>query len=144
MKKDFFSTSSIFFPSFSHKDTGRNINRCPLCVYLLVCTLLYERLTVPEENSNDDRHIKKERTNHIVNFFFLFSLSFSPFLLFRVIQKRKNEAKRRKKQSIAQHHYRRHRHTRSSHHLASRSDHLPHIYRLRLLRCHHNFIYYFE
>ena len=74
---------------------------------------------------------KRERETYskseqiILSIFFLFSLSLRrartpslsvclPFLLFRVIQKEeKNEPKRRKKQSIAQHHYRRHRHTRA-------------------------------
>jgi hypothetical protein len=92
-----------------------------ICAFTL---FIYERLTVPEENSDGDRHIKKNANKSYCQFFLP---PFSLLLLFRVIQKKKNEPKRRKKQPIAQHHYRRHRHTRSSHHLASRSDHL-HIY----------------
>ena len=115
-------------------------------MYLFVCTLLYKRLTVPEENSNDDRHIKKERTNHIVNFFFLFSLCLSLSLPFS-FQGNTKKKKRGEKKKEAVHSptslSATPSHARSSHHLASRSDHLHILYQRRLLRCHHNFIYYF-
>lgn len=115
-----------------------------MCVFVRLHSL-YERLTVPEENSNDDRHIKKERTNHIVNFFFVFSLcvslSLSPF------QGNTKKKKRGEKKKEAVH---------SPTSLSATPPYaklspscfairsLTRIYRLRLLRCHHKFIYYFE
>lgn len=97
----------------------------PLCICQFAPLMWkIDRAGREQQRRRRERGIKQERTNHIVNFLpFLslslarthsFSVCLSPFLLFRVIQKEeKNEPKRRKKQSIAQHHYRRHRHTRA-------------------------------
>lgn len=102
---------------------------CTYVVCYVICAFTlfsYMRLTVPEgkNNNTDDRYIKK-RENKSYCQFFLFFFSLSPFLLFRlVVHIKKTEAKRRKKQLIDQHHYRRHCHTRSSYDIASQSDHL--------------------
>ena len=129
----------VRFPKRKHQraeDDVRCINRCPRCVYTGLHSLC-ERLTVPEENSNDDRHMEQARTNHIVNFsscaLSLLSLSLSfAFSLssfqYNTTHKKKRRGEKKKEAAYKPTSlYRRHRHTRSSHHLASRSDHL-HVY----------------